>query len=284
MSDQPRIRPGFLFSQHSLGTFARCPRRFLLKYVDRLPWPVPEDEDPLGYQRHLERGRVFHQWMVRQQLGIDMSEMAAACGDPMLETWWQAAQTFDWRTLPSDVREPEMAMVVPIGAYRLYARYDLVALNRGGRAVIVDWKTLGTRPSERILRTRLQTRIYLYTLVTSGGLITGGLPIDPSDTHMLYWFTEFPGDPSDVSYSADEHRQAEHDLRVLVQDIASREREAFARTSDPKLCARCNYRSLCDRAETPGKVPPDASAPSDGWLDEDIDFALDLDTVDDLDY
>ncbi|NLD74845.1 MAG: PD-(D/E)XK nuclease family protein, partial [Chloroflexi bacterium] len=27
------IAPGHLFSQHSLATFVRCPRRFLLKYV-----------------------------------------------------------------------------------------------------------------------------------------------------------------------------------------------------------------------------------------------------------
>ena len=35
------IEPGHLFSQHSLRTYQRCPRRFLLRYIDRQPWPAP---------------------------------------------------------------------------------------------------------------------------------------------------------------------------------------------------------------------------------------------------
>ena len=40
------IRSGHLFSQHSLNTYRRCARRFLLKYVEERPWPTPEEEDP----------------------------------------------------------------------------------------------------------------------------------------------------------------------------------------------------------------------------------------------
>jgi len=279
MSEGPLIRPGHLFSQHSLATYVRCPRRFLLKYVDRQPWPMPEDRDPLGYQKHLERGRVFHQWMVRHQLGIDMDAMAATCGDSLLEQWWRAARGFDWTQLPADLRESEISIVVPIGPYRLYARFDLVALDRGGRAVVVDWKTLESRPSERTLRTRMQTRIYLYTLVASGSVLTGGQEIDPSQAHMVYWFANYPDEPADIRYSDSAHAAAERDLTSLVEEISSRRRNEFQQTQDVRFCTRCNYRSLCDRIdESPLSKDPN------GWLDEDIDFALDLDETDDLEY
>ena len=81
MTDSPLIRPGHLFSQHSLATFVRCPRRFLLKYIDRQPWPMPENQEPEAYEAQLARGRVFHQWMVRRVRGVPMDGIAAACED-----------------------------------------------------------------------------------------------------------------------------------------------------------------------------------------------------------
>ena len=59
-SSQGLLDPGFLFSQHSLNTYVQCPRRFLLRYVDRQPWPMLERDEPLAYEEHLARGRVFH--------------------------------------------------------------------------------------------------------------------------------------------------------------------------------------------------------------------------------
>ena len=182
----PLIEPGYLFSQHSLNTFSRCRRRFLLKYVDRQPWPMPEEEDPLEYAEHLARGRVFHQWLARDHLGLPVDAIAAACDDALLQRWWAAYQVFDHEQLPSGWQQAELPVVVPLGAHRLYARYDLLALDMDGEAVIVDWKTLETVPSRRILETRVQTRVYLYTLVAAGQVLTGGPPVEPDRAAMLY--------------------------------------------------------------------------------------------------
>jgi len=274
----PLIPPGYLFSQHSLSTYLRCPRRFLYKYVDHQPWPQPEDEDPREYEEHLARGRTLHTWLERQHLGLDMEPIVAACEDERLWTWWRAAQSFDRTALPSGVREAELPLVVPLGSYGLYARYDYVALDPGGEAVVVDWKTLEARPSLRALRERIQTRVYLYALVAAGHVLSGGPPVVPSQVRMLYWFANFPEDTATIPYSLQSYRSDARNLCQLVEGIAHGPRESFVCADDPRLCARCSYCSLCGRDKT---VP---SADVQGWLDEDIDFGLDLDEAEELEY
>ncbi len=277
MSDPPLIEPTFLFSQHSLNTYLRCPRRFLLKYIDRQPWPMPEDEEPRAYEEHLRRGRVLHQWLARAHLGLEMEAIVAACDDALLQKWWQAAQKFDREELPSGLREAELPVVVPLGDYRLYARYDYLALDPEGEAVIVDWKTLEVRPSLDILRTRVQTRVYLYTLVAAGHVFTEGPSIRPERASMLYWFANFPDEPATIRYSSQAYQRDGQALRRLVAEIASLPREAFAMTGDTRLCGRCNYRSLCERDASP-------VVPGVDWLDEDVDFSLELDEVQEVEY
>lgn len=278
MSAEPLISPGYLFSQHSLNTYLRCPRRFLLKYIDRQPWPMPEDEQPRLYQEHLARGRLFHHWLWREHLGLDMTPIVNACEDAQLQAWWQASRFFAREELPNGLREAELPLVVPLGDYRLYARYDYLALDPGGEAVIVDWKTLERIPPGRTLRERVQTRVYLYVLIAAGHVLTGGAPIDPSHARMLYWFANFPGRSIAISYSAQAFRRDARELRRLVEEIAHQPREAFAPTSDVRLCARCNYRSLCREEMLP------SLAEGEDWLDEDIDFDLDLAEVAELEY
>ncbi|MBM3190157.1 MAG: PD-(D/E)XK nuclease family protein, partial [Chloroflexi bacterium] len=267
------IEPGRLFSQHSLNTYLRCPKRFLLKYIERQPWPMPEEEDPLGYQEHLARGRVFHQWLARDQLGMDMGPIVAASEDPQLQRWWEAWRAFERDALPRQIREVELPIVVPLGAYRLYARYDLVAVDPGGEAVIVDWKTLEEVPRLETLQGRVQTRVYLYTLVAAGHVLTGGRPVEPAQATMLYWFANHPKEHAAIPYSRQAYARDGEWLSRLVQEIAGKEREGFLRTEDRRFCARCNYRSYCDRLDE-GPV-----ARAQDWLDEDIDFDLDLEEV-----
>ncbi|MFP3897497.1 MAG: PD-(D/E)XK nuclease family protein [Anaerolineales bacterium] len=274
------IRPGHLFSQHSLNTYQRCPRRFLLKYVEERPWPTPQEEDPRAYQQHLLRGRIFHEWLERHHLGLDMGPVVAACQDTQLQGWWAAVKDFDRESLPRDVREAELPIVVPLGEYRLYARYDYIALDVGGDAVIVDWKTLQFRPSREVLRRRIQTRVYLYTLVAAGQVLTGGASIDPERAEMVYWFANYPEQTARISYSRADFARDEAELRRLLEEIADQPPEAFGRTEERRLCAHCNYRTLCDRED----VDQDQEAVGADWVDEDIDFDLELEDIPELEY
>jgi len=272
------IEPGYLFSQHSLNTYVRCQRRFLLRYIEHQPWPMPEDEDPLDYQRHLARGRMFHQWLVRRHWGIEMSEIVEACEDSLLRQWWRAVETlFPWDALPDGMREAELPVVVSLGEYRLYARYDYLALDPQNKvAVIVDWKTLASVPSYQVLRERIQTRVYLYTLIAASHVLTGGKSLAPDQVKMLYWFANYPDDVIEIPYSEAAFQQDAHYLQSLVREIGRRPREAFAPTEDSRLCTHCQYRTLCHREVI-------TSAEED-WLDEEIDFALDLQDIPELEY
>ena len=267
------LETGFLFSQHSLNTFQQCPRRFLLRYIERQPWPVPEDAAMGEYQERLARGRTLHLWMARQQLGIDMAPTVAACQDTELAGWWRAAQRFDWYSLPDAYRQPELPLVVPLGDYRLYARYDLLAYERES-AIIVDWKTLETRPRERTLQQRLQTRVYLYCLAAAAEVVAPKSDLTPEALQMIYWFTNFAEDPGVVTYGSGQFQRDGERLRDLAHEIATQPREAFEPTPDLRRCSYCLYRTLCERESV-----PDSS--DETWLDEEIDFTIDWDDVPD---
>jgi CRISPR/Cas system-associated exonuclease Cas4 (RecB family) len=273
-----RIAPEYLFSQHSLGTYARCPRRFLWRYVDRQPWPAPEQDDPVAQEAFLERGRIFHQWMARRLLGVPSEAIAMATDDADLARWWNAAKGFPGHALPAGLREAELPVVVGVGAHRLYARYDLLALDPGGRAVIVDWKTLEHRPNQRHLRSRLQTRIYLYTLVAAGQAFTGGAPVNADDVSMLYWFANHPDAPEWIPYSRREYEADAQRLEDLIAHISAMRRDEFAPTDNPRLCPCCQYRTLCECDGDKGDADEEA------WVDEEIDFRLDLAELPELEH
>lgn len=282
------LEPGFVFSQHSLNTYLRCPRRFMLRYVDRAPWPMPEGDQPELHQRHLARGRTLHHWLHRLHLGLDVGPLVRACGDPDLQAWWQAARAYDLGgLLDSPVRDAELSVVVPLGPYGLYARYDYVAFGTpetgdAGQAVIVDWKTLESRPSSRTLRDRVQTRVYLYTIVAAGPALAG-VPIDPGGARMVYWFANFPEETEEVVYSSAWYERDRTSLVQLAREIAQRPRADFSCTDDLRQCVSCVYRRLCDREA--GGPPPSGQVPAaNDWLDEDIDFGLELQQVQELDY
>lgn len=277
-NSQGLLEPGFLFSQHSLNTYAQCPRRFLLRYVDRQPWPMLEGDEPLAYEEHLARGRVFHQWMVRAQLGVPMADITDACEDEHLVRWWRAAQRIDWRTVPGTIRLPELAVVVPVGDYRLYARYDLVAWSQAAGALILDWKTLPVRLSNEVLSRRVQTLVYLYTLVAGGSVAVGCPPLLPESVAMRYWFAEFPDATADLRYSDVQYAADQAFLTALVAQIAGQPRAAFLATTEQRLCARCNYRGYCHHQDVRAEADPA------GWLDEDVDFALDVREAPELDF
>ncbi len=269
------LDPAFVFSQQSLNDFQECPRRFYLRYVVRLAWPAAPlpGSDAARHEAHVQRGAVLHRWIERFWLGIPPQAPASTApyeADQDLQTWWRRFADTDFSDLPAQ-HLPELSLVAALGAYRLLARFDLLAIEPSGRVVIVDWKT-GRSPTlldAQAMRRRLQTRVYLYTLVTAGAAYNAGLPIEPARCELWYWLANFPEQPwVRIGYSAAEY-QTDHDLLLALAADAGRRTDAraFPLTDDERRCTYCAYRALCRRTGVPGSPPEDeADDPSVGLI------------------
>jgi len=273
------LSPDFLFSQHSLNDYLECPRRFYLQYIAKQVWPLLETGydgmDVLQYREYLRQGVRLHRWIERHWLGISPTlslaeaKMADSASDIELQTWWGRFLDSDFSALPAQ-RLPELELAAQIDDYRLYARYDLLAIEKD-RAVVVDWKTIRfNRPlPHHFWRDRLQTRVYLYVLASAGAPFNGGQPIPPENCSMRYWLANQPSDDNDenaasasawidINYSQAEFEADERRLRTLVQHIALCKHEnEFEKTANEHRCTFCTFRTLCHRQGLPDSEWPD---------------------------
>lgn len=268
-----QLPPVFQFSQNSLQDYVDCPRRFQLRYVLGQRWPAAESE-PLEEQEHfLEQGAQFHLLVQRHLLGIPAEKLAP--DDPLLAKWWIAYQEHPVADLPTALRLPEEQLSVPLGDQRLLARFDLLAIDPGQRAVIVDWKTTRQRPDRRALAARLQSRIYPFVLVEAGAYLFGE-DIDPGQVTLIYWFAERPSNPEIFPYSSKLHDENRAFLTSLVDEILACDKALWPLTEDERLCKYCIYRSLCDRGVQAGPFAGDDLNAGE------VDFNFDLDDVEEI--
>jgi len=290
----------FQFSQASLQDYVDCARRFQLRYLLHLAWPALEAEPALESERYLQQGAAFHRLVHQHGLGVPAERLSTAVTDDDLRGWWANYLAEPPADLPP-FRFFEIVLSAPIGGrsgddpdrwYRLVAKYDLVALDRGRRAVIVDWKTSRRRPRRRWLAERLQTHVYPYLLVQAGSQLNGGQPVKPEQVEMVYWFANFPSDPEHFAYDAAQHRADEVYLTSLVEKIADQTDECslsqpgdldggrFPLTVQERRCRYCPYRSLCRRGVSAGALQDsgEEGEPAAGVdLDLELDLNLDLD-------
>ena len=286
------LPPTFSFSQSSLQAYEDCPRRFWLAYVEQLPWPAVEASPVQEHEAVMRQGERFHRLVQRAEIGIAPEEIAAGL-EPPLAGWFDAYRTHRPEDLPDAAREIERVLSIPFqrdGAatpemtFRLAAKYDLIAGEPEGRAVIVDWKTSKRRADVSTLRHRLQSIVYPYVLVeASAGLPWG--PVRPEQVEMRYWFTAAPGQPVTLRYDAAQHAANHARLQRLLADILGGGSEAdFPKVADTpanrsRFCAFCIYRSRCNRGAAAGDL--DDLGDAEDFFAVDLDKALEF-TLDDV--
>jgi len=237
---------GFVFSQSSLQDYVDCPRRFQLRYLQHCRWPGPETAGAMEFERKMALGHAFHRLMRQLHAGLPMELLeAVAHGDSCLSRWWSNYLSSPPQGLPDEMRLPETTLSAALDGHRVEARYDLLAGDRGGRWVIVDWKTGQRRSRRKQLGERLQTRIYPWLLVNAGATLNGNAPIASDQVEMLYWFAEFPVQPERFAYSAQKLAEDGVFLEGLICEIRGRSEDVFPLTENERLCRYCVYRSLC---------------------------------------
>ncbi len=257
----------FAFSQSSLQAYEDCQRRFWLAYVEQLPWPAIEAAPVQEHEQLMRLGSTFHRLIHRAEVGLDPDLLLAGLEAP-LAGWFHGYLRYRPADLPTTVREVEHTLTIPFPnpptsaqtpAYRIAAKYDLIAIEPGERAVIVDWKTTRQRTDPAILRQRLQTWVYPYLLVEASRRLPWG-PLQPEQVEMRYWFTSAPAQPVIFRHDQAQHAAAHDRLHGMLQQILSGNGIAdFPKVPDTpinrkRFCNFCVYRSRCDRGVTAGDV------------------------------
>jgi hypothetical protein len=271
------LPPVFQFSQNSLQDYVDCARRFQLRYVLGMQWPAAETEPLREHELFMEQGSQFHLLVQRYLLGIPSDKLTPA--DPVLRRWWEDFLRYPIPNLPATIRLPEVQLTTPLGSQRLLARFDMLAIDPGQRAVIVDWKTSRYRPSRMSLSQRLQSRIYPFVLAEAGSHLFSG-PLSPEQITLVYWFSADPAHPEIFDYDPVFHQQNREYFTSLISEVFARQEEVWPLTEDLAHCEYCVYRSLCNRGVKAGNLD---AAPLSA-VEPDFDFTFELDDIDEISF
>jgi hypothetical protein len=204
--------------------------------------------------------------------------LADALNSDDLERWWERFRAYlaVIRSAPPGpgwTLYPEISLTAPLGGTRLVGKYDVVAVHPQGRLCIYDWKTSRQRSKRQTLEKRLQTRLYPYLLTRAGAFLNAGVPIQPEQVEMVYWFAEHPDSPERFAYSSAAYQADEAYLTSLIETIRRLEEADFRLTDDVRQCAYCVYRSLCNRGIAAGDLAAfDAEGDDDALTSIDLDF------------
>lgn len=239
------VPSGFIFSQSSLQDYSDCPKRFSLRYIEKLQWPAVESEPALETERRQQEGKLFHKMVQQQLLGIPADKLRQEAATPNLRRWWEnyTAHPLD---LSGYTQYIELSLSAPIASYfRLTAKYDLVAVHEDGSVLIYDWKTYANRPRDETMIARWQTRVYRAMLILAGMHLNKATPIKPEHVKMTYWYSDHPTEPACFPYTATQFRRDKDALNRLAGEISTA--SDFPKTDEEKKCAFCVYRSYCER-------------------------------------
>ncbi|MEW5941023.1 MAG: PD-(D/E)XK nuclease family protein, partial [Chloroflexota bacterium] len=105
----------FTFSQSSLQDYFDCPRRFELRYIEKLDWPAVEAEPVAENERRMADGNFFHRLAQQFLLGLPAETLTRLANSTDLSRWWDNfARTF---SSPTDLGSlhPEAVLSAPIG-------------------------------------------------------------------------------------------------------------------------------------------------------------------------
>jgi CRISPR/Cas system-associated exonuclease Cas4 (RecB family) len=270
----------FTFSQSSLQDYVTCPRRFELRYLQRVVYPAPQTDNQLEFERRMQAGSDLHHLIHQHLVGISadlLRQRARGVNNDdtkaELSAWFDnyLAQGLD--DVPEAIRKPEFTLQAPLGTQRLLAKYDLLAIDPGKRALIIDWKSSERTPEHSALAARMQTRVYCYVLAKAGDTLNAGQPIKPDQIAMRYWYAQ-TGEAVTINYSAHQMREDAAYFTELLQELDAR--RSFPLTQNTRHCTYCPYRTLCERGTVAGALDElefdaDADAQASASLELDIE-------------
>ncbi len=248
------IDPRFSFSANSLQDYLDCPRRFELKYLLNQSWPAEQSEPVLEFESHMQLGSQFHQLVYQYLNGIPQDVLLQSIPDPELEGWFNNFLAY-YKDLKFERIFPEFPLRLSIHQSPLVAVFDLIGLTKTGELCILDWKTSGKIPRKDILAGGIQSILYPYAALETAPSFLPEMKIEVEKIHMSYLYVHQPQDNLlSFDYSAEAHTGNRKFLEALIDQINSKNRGEFERTSEERRCKFCVYRSLCERGAAAGNL------------------------------
>jgi CRISPR/Cas system-associated exonuclease Cas4 (RecB family) len=279
---------GFLFSQSNLQDYVDCQRRFQLRHILHQAWPAVEAEPYLENERLIDQGARFHKIARQHLIGVPEIQISQSmANDNVMQLWWnnylqsKIDGILQLINEQGNQRFEEITLSIPVGEFRLIAKYDLLVTKPDGKLIILDWKTSQIRPKRRWLEDRLQTHVYPFILTGAvSGLMGGDLP-DPSQIEMIYWFANQPEQPERFSYNYSSYQEDARYLVNLITNINDKSEPIFPLTLDVKRCLFCTYRSLCNRGSKPGDLQH-----LENWLEPESpdEVSIDFDQISEIEF
>src|SRR4030042_284038 len=217
---------GFLFSQSNLQDYVDCQRRFQLRHVLHLAWPAVEAEPYLENERMMDQGAIFHKIVRQHLIGVSESQIShSITSNEVMQVWWshyiKSTKTGNLEIISElgSQHFEEITLSIPVGGFRLIAKYDLLIIQPDGKLIILDWKTSKNHPKRKWLADRLQTHVYPFVLTGAVSGLIGGSPLEPSQIEMIYWFTNYPEQPQHFPYSESNYREDGRGLGNLICNV-----------------------------------------------------------------
>jgi CRISPR/Cas system-associated exonuclease Cas4 (RecB family) len=267
----------FIFSQSSLQDYYDCPRRFQLRYIERLAWPAVETEPVLENERLQQEGQLFHRMVQQKRIGLPIEILSRLANTPDLTRRWENYLGYDFK-IDDYAQYAELTLTAPVGTHRLLAKFDLLAIKPGQKALIFDWKTTHKRPRDEWMAGRMQTRIYRAVLAQAGAFLNSGVPIQPEQIEMIYWYADFPSEPAHFAYNVSQYKRDWDDLNAIIKEIGNHQH--FQLTEDEKKCNYCPYRSYCNRGNKAGAID-DAEASNE---DRAVELNLNYEQIAEIEF
>jgi hypothetical protein len=223
--------------------------------------------------------------------------------DPLLNQWWHNF-THNLPETRGYTHHTEITLSIPIDQYRLVAKYDLLvcqliseqdtsetlssqpqAINSNkANYIIFDWKTSRRLPTRQWLETKMQTIVYLFTVVKAGDFLMKSNPIEPSQVKMVYWFSNFPTTPIQYNYNQEKFHKDEALILNLINEIKNIQGKEAPKTENKRTCQFCIYRSLCNRGVNAGsfKEFKEDVTPQKELMD--IELEIDFDQIAEIEF
>jgi CRISPR/Cas system-associated exonuclease Cas4 (RecB family) len=258
------ITAPFTFSQSSLQDYNDCPRRFQLRFIDKVHWPAVETAPILENEHRQIEGQIFHRMVQQYFIGLPEEKITLLASTDNLRRWWENFLTQGPKRA-NGLNFTELSLAARIGKHRIIAKYDLVAVKPIGTLTIYDWKTYLKRPKRIWMADHYQTKVYLSLLHRSRNKFVNLGNTSSETIEMIYWYSEFPDKPEKFTYEVSQASQTWEALEQLINEIDAR--QSFPMTENDKFCSFCVYRSFCERGVNAGEF-------------DDIDISPTIDDID----